>query len=74
MIWSSIIGEKKSVRSLGFKFWIIGIYRHFQQFFRYIVTIKLIGFDFIWFIVVNVTFSNILWQPVLVVEEAGVHG
>jgi hypothetical protein len=39
---------------LGFKFWIIGIYRHFQQFFRYIVTIKLIGFDLICFILVNV--------------------
>jgi hypothetical protein len=30
-----------------------------------------------WFIVFNATFSNISaisWQPVLVVEEAGVHG
>jgi hypothetical protein len=32
-------------------------------------------FDLIWFIVFNVTFSNISaisWRPVLVVEEAGV--
>ena len=35
------------------------------------------GFDFIWFIVLNTTFSNISaisWRPVLVVDEAGVPG
>ncbi len=35
------------------------------------------GFDLIWFIVLNTTFSNISaisWRPVLVVDEAGVPG
>jgi hypothetical protein len=38
---------------------------------------EITGFDLIWFIVLNTTFSNISaisWRPVLVVDEAGVPG
>jgi hypothetical protein len=40
---------------------------------------KSLKIELIWYIVLNATFSNIsatgiLWQPVLVVEEAGVPG
>ena len=38
---------------------------------------KSLKIELTWFIVLNATFSNIsaiLWQPVLVVEEAGVPG
>ena len=42
-----------------------------------VIYLFFIWFDLIWFIVFNATFSNISaisWQPVLVVEEARVHG
>jgi hypothetical protein len=44
---------------------------------RKIITLKIFGFDLIWFIVFNAPFSNISaisWQPVLMVEEVGVPG
>ena len=42
-----------------------------------VIYLFFIWFDLIWFIVFNATFSNISaisWRPVLVVEEARVHG